>query len=434
MSVDDRVVQRPPGGIAERLAGFSRTFWVANILELFERFAFYGAKAVLVIYLAEKVGLGPQTAGTLAGLFSGVLYCLPILAGTVVDRYGFKKSLAACFTIFCLGYFLLGLAGMSFGQQIADTVGRGPYIAAVLLLTAIGGSLIKPCIVGTVARTTTPDVRSLGFSIYYTLVNLGGAIGPILALQVRENLGIEFVLVTSSIVSALCLLGTLVFFREPAAVPRAPGEAAPTFGKVLRDMVLVFGNLRFIGFLVIFSGFWIMFWQVFYSLPFYLTEVLRFERFELIETVDALTLIIVTVPIAALVRRWRPIRAMTAGFAVASFSWLVIAFFPVWQAAVVAMAVFALGEAMQAPRFYEYVADLAPKDQVGTFMGFAFLPVAIGSFVAGPLAGWLVERYVRGGNPATMWWVVAGIGFASTVLMVLYDRLWAPKEDAPAAA
>ncbi|HYH45872.1 MAG TPA: MFS transporter, partial [Thermoanaerobaculia bacterium] len=241
MSVDDRAVQRPPGGLAERLAGFSRTFWVANILELFERFAFYGAKAVLVIYLAEKVGLGPQTAGTLAGLFSGVLYCLPILAGTVVDRYGFKKSLAACFTIFCLGYFLLGLAGMRFGESIVETVGRGPYIAAVLLLTAIGGSLIKPCIVGTVARTTAPDVRSLGFSIYYTLVNLGGAIGPILALQVRENLGIEFVLVTSSIVSLLCLLGTLVFFREPAAVPRAPGEAAPTFGKVLRDMLLVFG-------------------------------------------------------------------------------------------------------------------------------------------------------------------------------------------------
>ena len=240
-----------------------------------------------------------------------MLYFLPILAGTLVDRYGFKRSLAACFSIFCAGYFLIGLAGLSFGQSIVAAVGKGPYILAVLMLTAIGGSLIKPCIVGTVARTSAPESKSLGYSIYYTLVNIGGALGPILALGVRENLGIEYVLIMSSVTSFFCLLGTLLFFREPE---RAADETAPTsFAKVLRDMLMVFRNLRFLGFLVIFSGFFIMFWQIFYSLPFYLTETLHFERFELIETVDAWTLILLTVPISALVRRWRPIRAMAAG-------------------------------------------------------------------------------------------------------------------------
>jgi len=408
-------------GLHDLASGFTRTFWVANVLELFERFAFYGSKAVLTIYLAQRVGLGPQAAGSLAGLFSGVLYFLPILAGTVVDRYGFKRSLAACFSIFTVGYFLIGLAGLQYGQSVVAAVGRFPYIVAVLLLTAVGGSLIKPCIVGTVARTTTPETKSLGYSIYYTLVNIGGAIGPILALEVRQSLGIEYVLVTSSITSFFCLLGTLLFFREPA---REPGESAPaSFGKVLRDMALVFRNGRFLGFLVIFSGFWIMFWQIFYSLPFYLTESLGFERFELIETVDAWTLIVLTVPVAALVRRWRPIRAMTAGFFVASCSWLIIAWFQTWQAVAVAMAVFAFGEAMQAPRFYEYVADLAPREQVGTFMGFAFLPVAIGSVIGGALGGALVQKFVRGSaHPAAMWWTISGIGFAATAAMVLYDR------------
>jgi len=281
--------------------------------------------------------------------------------------------------------------------------------------------------VGTVARTTTPDTKALGYSIYYTLVNIGGAMGPILALQVRQSLGIEYVLVVSSITSAFCLLGTLLFFREPE---RAPGEAVPTsFGKVLRDMALVFRNGRFMSFLVIFSGFWIMFWQIFYSLPFYLRKALNFERFELIETVDAWTLILLTVPVAAMVRRWQPIRAMTAGFFVASCSWLIIIFFHSWQAVAVAMFVFAVGEGMQAPRFYEYVADLAPRDQIGTFMGFAFLPVAIGALVAGFLGGGLVQRFIgdpkqplASPHPEVMWWVVAGIGFAATVAMVLYDR------------
>ena len=86
---------------------------------------------------------------------------------------------------------------------------------------------------------------------------------------------------------------------------------------------------------------------------------------------------------------------------------------------------FSIGETMQAPRFYEYVADLAPKEQVGTFMGFAFLPVAIGALVAGPLSGYLVEHYVKTGEVAGMWLTLSGIGVVATVLMLLYDRLFA---------
>src|SRR5947209_3095331 len=134
-------------GVERLRGGFHRTFWIANTLELFERFAFYGAKAVLAVYLAEKVGMGPQLAGTLVGAFSGVLYFLPVLAGTLVDRYGFRRTLASCFAIFTVGYFLIGMAGLEFGQRIVQSVGRTPYMVSVLLLTAIGGSLIKPCIV-----------------------------------------------------------------------------------------------------------------------------------------------------------------------------------------------------------------------------------------------------------------------------------------------
>ena len=180
--------------ISEFRSGFSSTFWIANTLELFERLAFYGSKAVLAKFLAEKVGLY-EDAGTLTGIFSGVIYSLPIVAGVLVDKYGFRKTLMSCFLIFCVGYFLIGMAGLEFGENIVAVVGKRTYVLGVLLLTAVGGSLIKPCIVGTVAVTTTPDSKALGYSIYYTLVNLGGAIGPILAYPIRENLGIEYVLI-----------------------------------------------------------------------------------------------------------------------------------------------------------------------------------------------------------------------------------------------
>jgi proton-dependent oligopeptide transporter, POT family len=404
--------------IQEIRTGFNSIFWIANTLELFERLAYYGSKAVLTVYLAEKVGLAGE-AGFLAGLFNAVLYSLPIVAGVFVDKYGFKKTLMVCFAVFCVGYFLIGLAGMEYGQGIMAAVGKKPYVIAVLMLTAIGGSLIKPCIVGTVAKTSKPTTQALGFSIYYTLVNLGGAIGPILALQVRQELGIEFVLVMSSITSLLLFFGAWIFFKEPQGGEELEKK---TFTKVFNDMLLVFTNLKFMSFLLIFSGFWMMFWQIFYSFPFYIKDVLQFEKFEILETVDAWCIIILTIPVTALVSKWKPVVAIIAGFTIASLSWIIIGAGGTVLASIVGVGFFALGEATQAPRFYEYVGSLAPKDQVGTFMGFAFLPVAIGSFSAGLIADWLRSSYLET-NPPMMWYTLAGIGIVSTILMIIYNQL-----------
>jgi POT family proton-dependent oligopeptide transporter len=408
--------------------GFSRTFWVANVIELFERFAYYASKAVLAVYIADQVGLGPEAAGWLAGsVFNTLLYFLPVLAGTVVDRYGFKRSLLACFSIFTVGYFLIGFAGLPIGQPVVQAVGTKTWMIMALVVTAIGGSLIKPSIVGTVARTTTEQTASLGYSIYYTLVNIGGAVGPMLALLVRQSVGISYVIVMSSLTSLALVLGVLLFYSEPPQPKDAPPPRS--MAKVLRDMVTVFGNLRFISFLVIFSGFWAMFWHVFYALPFYVRDYLHFERFEIIETVDAWTIIVVTVPVTALAKKLKPLTAMVLGFVFATACWFIMASVPTIAFTVGAIMLFAVGEGLQSPRYYEYVANLAPKEQVGTYMGFAFLPIAIGTFIAGASSGYLVKHYVEGGNPAApkMWLWVGTYGVISTILMILYDRFVAPR-------
>jgi POT family proton-dependent oligopeptide transporter len=402
--------------IQEIRTGFVPNFWIANTIELFERLAFYGANAALTFFLATKVGLNDE-AGTIASLFSGVIYLLPIVAGVLVDRYGFKTTLMSCFAIFAVGYFLIGMAGMEYGAQIINVVGKKTYVITVLTFTAIGGSLIKPCIVGTVSKTSRPEVKALGFSIYYSLVNLGGAIGPIIALTVREDWGIEYVLVMSSITSLLLFFGTWFFFKEPEV---DDDEEKRTFGKVFKDMLLVFSNGKFMLFLIIFSGFWLMFWQIYYSLPFYTTDILKYKHFEVMLSIDAWCIIILTVPVTALVQRLKPITAMTLGFVLASLSWIIVGAGGTITTSIIGIALFALGESTQAPRFYEYVSSLAPKGQVGTFMGFAFLPVAIGAFTAGPIADWLRTSYMEK-DPSMIWFTVAGFGLVSTVLMVLYN-------------
>jgi MFS family permease len=188
-------------------------------------------------------------------------------------------------------------------------------------------------------------------------------------------------------------------------------------------------------FLVIFSGFWAMFWHVFYALPFYVRDVLGFQKFEIIETVDAWTVILVTVPATAIAKRLSPLAAMIVGFVLATACWLVMGAFPTLGMTIAAIVLFAIGESTQAPRYYAYVADLAPKEQVGTYMGFAFLPIAIGTFISGVTSGKLVAHYVgatidRKFTPGPgfehashMWYWVAAIGLVSTVLMIAYDRL-----------
>jgi len=403
-------------------SGFSRTFWVANTLELFERLAFYGSKAVLAVYLVDKVGL-TEDGGKLAGLFSSLIYALPILAGVIVDRFGFRKTLIACFSIFAAGYFLIGLAGMEAGKPLLDAFGTYNYVVAALVFTAVGGSLIKPCIVGTVSMTTTTDKRALGFSIYYTLVNIGGAIGPLLALTIRQGMGIEYVLIMSSITSLLLILGAFVFFKEPASDEL---QERRTFGKVFADMLVVFSNVRFILFLIIFSGFWLMFWQIFLLVPFYGKEILYFEEFEILETVDAIVIIVTTIPMAALAKKLRPIHAMLLGMGIAACSWILMGSSVTLTAAMISIGIFALGEATQSPRFYEYVSSIAPKHQIGTYMGFAFLPVAIGAFTAGYIADYLRLNFMMT-DVHTMWYIVAAIGIGSTILLWLYDVLIAPK-------
>jgi proton-dependent oligopeptide transporter, POT family len=404
---------------SEVRSGFSRSFWVANTLELFERFSFYGSKIVLAVFLAETVGLGALGI-RLVGIYGFAVFCLPTLAGPFVDRYGFRRSLAACFAIFSVGYLLLALSGLPLGAPLLAAVGAKEWVIGAVLVTSVGGSLIKPCIVGTVARTTTHETKSLGYSVYYTLVNVGGWLGPILASQVRVSLGIAWVLVGASVTSFLLFLATLAFFREPEGAPE--GEQR-TLGAIVRDAALVLRNGRFLLFLSILSVFWVMFWQVYDLFPFYVRDILKVERFELIGSLESFSVIFLTVPVSALTRKLPPLVVMTASFAVGGASWVLLLLYPSWQAAAGAMFLLALGEVLQAPRFYEYVADLAPKDQVGTYMGFAFLPVAIGALFAGQLGGFLVTRYVQGpGGPSGAWVILSAIGAAGTVAMILYDR------------
>ena len=415
------------GRLAEIRTGFERPFWVANFTELFERLAYYGASAVLAIYLSEQLHFSKELTGWMMGIFGFVVWLLPVLGGTLADRFGFRHALMFAYLVMTAGYFLLGSLSAPWMRAIRLALGDKWLVLGILMIPALGPAVVKPCVAGTTARASAESVRSMGYSIYYTLVNIGGTLGPIVAWLVRKRLGwgVENVFRVSALSVFLMFLVTLAFFREPVK----PGEQkVASVADAIKNMLVVLGNFRFVLFLLIFSSFYIVFWQEFISAPLFLRGFVDPNaNADLVLSVDALAVICFQILVSYVTRKIPTFPAMTLGLVISSLSWLILAFFPATLGLIAALIVLALGEMTQSARYYEYISRLAPPGQQGLYMGYAFLPIAIGYFIAGPLGGYLLHEF---GDvlhrPRQMWWVVTGVGLIGALLMVIYNRVFRP--------
>ena len=424
--------------VAQRLqeirSGFRPSFWVANFTELFERLAYYGPQAVLAIYLHEHLGLTTEQSTWLIGYYGFVVWFMPIVGGALADRFGFRHTLAGAFFILAIGNFLLGSLSASWMAPIRSALPLFALMHLLMLIPAMGPAVVKPVVVGTTARAADENVRSVGYSIYYTVVNIGAAIGPVVASLVRRTVGVENVFTVSAVVTFAMAIVTLVFYREPARDGGAEAQVA-SVAQAFRNLVRVLGDGRFVTFLIIFSGFWVVFWQQYLSLPIYVrTYVDPNANIDALLSVEATTVILFTFLVNYLTRKVPAFLAIIAGVLISSLSWLFLTVGSSTPYVVAALIVLAIGEVVQAPRYYEYMSRLAPPGQQGLFMGYAFLPIGIGYLIGGRTAGWLLHYFgeVRG-QPALMWYVVAGAGLLTTVLLILYDRLLRLKPAEPAA-
>lgn len=405
--------------------GFERPFWVANISEIFERLSYYGAFASLALYLQGKLNFSTEQTGTLTGIFGGVVWFLAIFGGAVADKLGFRRALSLAYLILAVAYFLIGSIGAAWLAPLRNAMPLSLFVGCILMLPALGISLVKPCVVGTTARASKENVRTVGYSIYYTMVNIGGTAGPYIAGWAHEHLGVEKVFAVASLSVFAMFFLVLFFFREPRRVDDAP---APSIAQVGRNFLTVLSNPKFMLFLLIFTGYWIVFWQQYISLPGFIhTYIDPNARVERILVTDGLTVICLTMVINHWTRKIAPFSAVILGTLISSLCWLIIAFQPTVAGAVLSIIVLALGEIIQAPRYYEYIAKLAPAEQQGTYMGFAFLPIGIGSLVGGWFGGRVMHQFAEVAHqPQRAWWVISGVGLLTTLLLWAYDRIVKP--------
>jgi proton-dependent oligopeptide transporter, POT family len=406
--------------IADIRAGFERPFWIANTTEIFERLSYYAVFAVLALYLNKTLAFPLAQAGALSGIFGGAVWIMAVFGGALADRIGFRRALSTAYLILTLAYFLVGSVGASWLAPVRAVVPLGVLAGVILFLPALGIALVKPSVVGTTARASKENVRSIGYAIYYTMVNIGSTLGPLLAGWLSEHAPPQAVFMMAAVSVFLMFWVVIIFFKEPGEAV----ERAASLVQVGRNFVTVLGNWRFVLFLTIFSGYWIVFWQQFLNLPPYIEDFVDPKaNSAFLLSIDPFIVITLTVAVNALTRWIPPIRALTLGTIITACGWLVLAVMQSVVGAALSLVLVALGEIIQSPRYYEYISRIAPAGQEGTYLGFAFLPLGIGSLIGGPLGGALLAHFGQEQHhPAVLWVIMTLIGVLTAALLWLYDR------------
>ncbi len=440
---------------------FPATFWTANVVELFERAAYYAMASFMVIYLKENLGMSPTTATFLnATVLWGLIYFLPIVSGTLADKFGYKRSLSLSFVIISIGYFILGNVQKFWpgiiGAGAAQTVDFAVPVILGVVLIGIGGSIVKPCIAGTVQRTSGKRA-TLAFGIFYMVINIGSITGRSVSYFIRTSLGIPAIFTYVSTIFALIGLVVVLFiYKEPQFVSdgRKDGQTVKkrTVWEALWGIFIVLRNIKFVFFLIVIGLFWFLYIQLYNLMPLFMRHIDPKAPMELYTLANPIMIVCFQMLITRFTKKWTPIKSIMFGVGVTTIGMALNVLPPLLSGDVthkvdiaglaipfagifliVSIASMATGEMMASPRIYEYLGAIAPKGQEGLFMGYANLPIALASMIGGPIGGAMFEKYISGPAKAgrtpdyiRMWVIIAGIGIISLLGLAFYDA-WLKK-------
>lgn len=423
----------------KNMFSFSRNFWTSISMEFFERGSYYGVMSVLSVYLVLSrteggLGFSKESVGLIKSVITPLLYFLPILSGALGDRFGYKKVLYFACAVMSTGYFLTGIS------EAYVTV------FASLIFMAVGAGFFKPMIAGTITRLTDESTSSLGFGIYYWSINLGAFLFPLILVPYLKSIAYHYIFFMAAIGTGSLLFINYFLYREPTAK-----RVVKPITQVFAEMFSVLRDFRFILMIVLYSGFWIMYFQVYDSVLWYLKEKVDMSGFnqlvngflglfmnnpswkydaEHVTVMNAGAIILLQLLVSGLVRNLKALPTMIFGIALGSVGMGMLAVSPSGWIFIASMFIFTLGEMIAHPKFISYVGLIAPEDKKALYQGYSFLYGVIGSGVGGILGAWLYVMYVdRLNKPSLLWLTFSMIGVFTIIGLLLYNRFLAPKHS-----
>ncbi|MGE0077473.1 MAG: MFS transporter [Bacteroidales bacterium] len=421
------------------IKSFPKNFWTAITMEFFERGSYYGVMSVLSVFLVLSVnegglGFSKESVGIIKSVITPLLYVLPIISGAIADRFGYRKTLFFAFTVMSLGYFL---------TSISTT-----YVSvfASLLLMVLGAGVFKPIISGTIARSTDSSNSTLGFGIFYWSINLGAFISPLLLIPYLKQLGWNYIFIMAAVGTGWLLILNLLVYKEP----KRP-QTQKSLVQVLKEMILVIRDYKFILMIVIYSGFWILYFQMFDTVLWYLKEYMdmtpvdnfvnsflshfvsnpswKFDA-EHVTVINAGTIIALQLVISSIVKNTKALPTMITGIGLGTIGMGILAISSNAWIFILGLVIFSLGEMTAHPKFISYIGLIAPEDKKALYLGYSFLYGVIGSGIGGILGAHTYVKFVtKMGKPGLLWFMFSLIGVATMLGLYLFNRYLAPKKN-----
>lgn len=414
--------------IKQSFSQFSSQFWLVIIFEFFERGSYYGMMSILSVYFTDYLFFSKESVGVIKSTIQPLLYILPIVAGAIGDRFGYKRTLVFAFTFLGLGYFLT--------SQFKDYV----LVFGSLVIMGIGAGAFKPIISGTIARITDEKNSTLGFGIYYWSINFGAFLFPLIFVPYLKNtFGWHSVMIASAVFTAGMIIPALLFYKEP---PRP--QSTKNIIEVLKGMFLVLKDFRFVSLIVIYSGFWILYFQMFDSVLWYVQDYVDAKSLndvvnsflaiiginlnwkfdvEHVTVINAGTIILLQMIVSNIVKNKKALPTMIVGISLGTIGMAILAISTNIWVFMTGIIMFSIGEMTAHPKFISYVGLIAPEDKKATYLGYAFLYGVLGSLIGGVLGANLYVHFVDNlKDPQTLWIVFSLIGVATIAGLLLYGK------------
>jgi dipeptide/tripeptide permease len=422
------------------IKSFPRNFWVVILMEFFERGSYYGMMSVLALYLGSTarggvLGFSESSVGVMMAVITPLLYLLPILSGALAERFGYRRTLLVAFTLLSIGYALTGYMTNYY------------MVFGALLIMAIGAGTFKPIPSGSIARLTHEGNSSLGFGIFYWTINLGAFLFPLVLVTTLKAISWHYVFLLASFGTGAMILPTLFLYKEP---PKP--ENRKSLGEVLAGALLVLKDWRFVLMIVIYSGFWILYFQMFHTVLWYLKDYVDMSPFEQsinsvvaflgfearfrfdvehVTVMNAGTIILLQLIVSRLVAKLPALPTMIIGILLGTSGMALLATSSASWVFVTGIVIFSIGEMTTHPKFISYIGLIAPRDKVALYMGYAFLYGVIGSSVGGLIGGYGYEYFVQElKQPRLLWLLFSGIGVLTVVGLLIFNTFVAPRRNA----
>ncbi|MHC1705839.1 MAG: MFS transporter [Tenuifilaceae bacterium] len=421
------------------IKSFPKNFWTVIVMEFFERGSYYGVMSVLSVYLildSNQGGLGfsKESVGVIKSVITPLLYFLPILSGAIADQFGYRRTLMFAFIVMSLGYFFTSISTSYFAVFLS------------LLLMVTGAGTFKPIISGTIARTTDQSNSSLGFGIFYWSINLGAFLFPLFLVPFMKSLGWSYIFIMASVFTGSLLLLNIFVYKEPQR-----NTSSKSIIEVFKGMILVLKDYKFFLMILIYSGFWILYFQMFDTVLWYLTEYMdmtpvnnavnsvlslfaqnpnwKFDA-EHVTVISAGTIIALQLVISNIVKNKKAMPTIIIGISFGTLGMGILALSTHAWVFMAGLIVFSIGEMTAHPKFISYVGLIAPEDKKALYLGYSFLYGVIGSGIGGILGAFTYVRFVTEmGRPGLLWFMFSMIGVATIIGLLLYNKYLAPRKE-----